>query len=151
MTTVYKEYQYFKLTTYTLSELKDRISLAYSDQEQVEKKQNVLTLKNVMAADNGLSIGCMVMGDGLVALDPITVAGTYTQVRIICIHVRGSNRTANHFCEYIRTFNHSWLVRYFFGKSALRFFSAFKCVSPNHARFHEKNEKRSYQVKAKVL
>ena len=39
---------------------------------------------------------------------------------------------------------HNWFVRYFFGKSALsalRFFSAFKCVSLSPTRFHEKNEK----------
>ena len=42
------------------------------------------------------------------------------------------------------TAHNSWFLRYFFGKSALsalKFFSAFKCVSLSPARFREKNEK----------
>ena len=41
----------------------------------------------------------------------------------------------------VHCYSHSWLVRYFFGKSALRFVSALKYVSLSPARCHEKDEK----------
>ena len=43
----------------------------------------------------------------------------------------------NEYCNY-----HSWFVRYFIGKSALRLFSALKCVRLSPTRLHEKNEKK---------